>query len=95
MSGYLKDDMLAAVVDAQSMIREGLIDIGMAKKVLAVVKQKQCTLNQALVESGVDSEIKRSNLLGDLLMEAGYIDEKRLKLALEQSTATGLPLGAP
>lgn len=93
MSGYLKDDMLAAVVDAQSMIREGLIDIGMAKKVLAVVKQKQCSLNQALVESGIDSEIKRSNLLGDLLMEAGYIDEKRLKLALEQSTATGLPLG--
>ncbi len=42
---------------------------------------------------GVKKTEKSSHLLGDLLLDAGFIKEHQFKQALEQCEATGLPIG--
>jgi len=93
MSGCLTNDLLSAVVEAQTMLREGLVDLPMARSALKTIKETDCTLQQALESLGFKPEVRASYLLGDLLLDSGFIRPKHLERALEQSNATGLPIG--
>jgi tetratricopeptide (TPR) repeat protein len=93
MSGHLTNDLLNAVIEAQTMLREGQLDLLTASAALGKIQESNCTFQQALDLIGFKPPEKPFYLLGDLLLDAGFIRPKQLQRALEQSNATGLPIG--
>lgn len=93
MSGYMQDRMLNSVIEAQSMLREGLLDLDSIRAALHKVQESSLTFKDALESTGFKLEEKRNYLLGDLLLDAGFIKKGEFDKAMEQSGATGLPLG--
>lgn len=93
MSGYIQDRMLNSVIEAQSMLREGLVDLDTIRAALDKMATSQLNLKQALEGGGFKLEEKRNYLLGDLLLDAGFIKKNEFDTAMVQANATGLPLG--
>lgn len=94
---YVSKLNLQAVLQAQSLLREGLIDEDLAFEVLQLVSDRKKTFDAALKElgwEGVDSykKIPRSRL-GDLLLDAGIMSREDIAAALELSVQVNLPLG--
>jgi tetratricopeptide (TPR) repeat protein len=93
MSGHITNELLGAVIEAQTMLREGLLDLPTASAALIKIKETNCTFQQALELRGFKPPDKPYYLLGDLLLDAGFVSPTQLQRALEQSNATGLPIG--
>ena len=94
MSGHTDESVLQAAVQAQSLLKDGLIDFPSAVNALSVVSRDSVSLEQALQKDGwqnVDSV--RPNKLGSMLLESGIITDETLQIAISGSFATGLPLG--
>jgi len=94
MSAYLTEHQLQAAVQAQSLLKDGLIDLETVVKALTLVGSEEVSLDEAFKrlkwqqEAGV-----LTNKLGELLFEAGIVSKAQLQSALTQCQTIGLPLG--
>jgi len=93
MLDYVSEVIVRSVVEAQSMLRDHLIEVGQAHKAIAIVQQQNWSFADALISLGVDATATRGSRLGELLTEAKRIDDKQLDLGLAISDNSGLPLG--
>ena len=93
MLDYVSDFVIRSVVEAQSMLRDRLLDIQQAKKAVAIVKRKNWLFSDALVSLGVDASATKGTRLGELLRDAEKLTQTQLDLGLTVSDHSGLPLG--
>lgn len=93
MLDYVSDFVIRSVVEAQSMLRDRLLDMHQAKKAVAIVKRKHWSFSDALVSLGVDASATKGTRLGELLRDAGKLTPNQLDLGLTVSDHAGLPLG--
>jgi len=94
MCGNTSEHVLQAAVQAQSLLKDGLLDLDSAIQALRTVSQKSIPLEDALKTLGWQSDNSlRANKLGELLLESGIVSSEVLDSALSGSFATGLPLG--
>ncbi len=94
MSGYLTDQELQAAVQAQSLVKDKVIELDLALKALQTVSQEGLTLEQALRTLGwVNKRSATTAKLGEFLIAAELCSQEQLDEALRTSQETGLPLG--
>ncbi len=90
---FLTAEVVRAAIEAQSMIKDGLLDADSAKEAMGVVHRKRWSLPDALIVLGVDAYATRGTRLGELLTSANHLDAVQLDMALKASDGSGLPLG--
>lgn len=94
MSGFLSDGQLRAAVQAQSLLKDGVISLETVLQALAIVGREEMALEDAFRQLGLEvQQSQPTNKLGELLVEAEMITKEVLDQALAQSTQSGLPLG--
>ncbi|MBX9669715.1 MAG: hypothetical protein K2X93_18980 [Candidatus Obscuribacterales bacterium] len=94
MAEFISEPNLQAAVQAQSMIKDGLLDIDTAVGALKHTARLNISLEEALAKEGwKDKSNLQSNKLGGVLTEAGLINESQLDQGLTQAQMSGLPLG--
>jgi tetratricopeptide (TPR) repeat protein len=96
--GVVSQANLRAALEAQSLLRDGVIDSFKAFKALSIAASNGLTFEQALAEmvpknSQKRSPAERTSKLGELLLAAGVLDEEVLEKAQKKGMATGEPLG--
>jgi len=92
-SGFLDEEKFKQVLTVQSLIRDHLLSGDAGVEALKLVASGTKTLSQALTELGEHCDFFDStNRLGDILLDAGIVDENMLKETLTVSLTTGLPL---
>ena len=93
-SGYLSENQLQAAVQAQSLLKDGLVDMKIVVKALGLLVNEQTSLEQAMARCGWQRDNGAvTNKLGELLQEAGIVANEDLAHALTQCETIGLPLG--
>jgi tetratricopeptide (TPR) repeat protein len=96
MSGYITPRDLQAAMDAQTMLRDNLIDTDMAVKCLKMAYKQGLSFadvvndQQAIDQQKADSAVWT---LGHLLHEADVATQKQLDAAYQRSNATNIPTG--
>ncbi|MBX3138417.1 tetratricopeptide repeat protein [Candidatus Obscuribacterales bacterium] len=96
MSGYITPRDLQAAMDAQTMLRDNLIDGEMAVKCLRMAYKQGLTFadvvnnQQAIDQEKADSAVWT---LGHLLHEADVATQMQLDAAYQRSNATNIPTG--
>ncbi|CAN5253660.1 hypothetical protein BH11CYA1_BH11CYA1_49890 [soil metagenome] len=93
MFEQITDNTLKAVIDAQWMLKDGLISIGQAQNAVDLVRRKNWAFNDALVTMGIDAYATRGARLGELLVGSGQLSEDEIRKFLKVSNFSGLPLG--
>jgi len=94
MSGFLSDGQLRAAVQAQSLLKDGVINLETVLQALAIVGKEEMALEEAFRRLGLEvQQSQPTNKLGELLVEAEMVTKEALDQALAQSTQSGLPLG--
>ncbi|PWT99063.1 MAG: hypothetical protein C5B53_05870 [Candidatus Melainabacteria bacterium] len=91
---YITARDLQAAVDAQSALRDRVVDMNTAIKGLKAACRAGIPFSEAVrtQDPGATKSIP-TNKLGELLLEANIIDGDQFGKALQRSLATGLPLG--
>jgi len=85
---------LMCVVQLQSLISDGALSLDLAVSAMKLVHEDECFLEDALKDLGfVEEERLWKTRLGDLLVEAGIINEVQLKCALDTAFRDCTPLG--
>lgn len=90
---FVTNEVVRAAVEAQSMIKDGLLDNDAAREAMGVVHRKRWSLPDALIVLGVDAYATRGTRLGELLSSAEQLKLEQLDIALKASDSSGLPLG--
>lgn len=94
MSGCVTEQEFQAAVQAQSLIRDGLVPLDTAIEALSELSNSQVSFDEALHKVGwKQDEDKESNKLGELLLASEVVPGDQLETAMRTSQATGLPLG--
>lgn len=94
MSGFLSDGQLRAAVQAQSLLKDGVIGLEIVLKALSLVGKEEMALEEAFRQLGYDfQQSQPTNKLGELLIESALVTREQLDQALQQSNTSGLPLG--
>ncbi|MDQ5937668.1 MAG: hypothetical protein QG574_5027 [Cyanobacteriota bacterium erpe_2018_sw_21hr_WHONDRS-SW48-000092_B_bin.40] len=93
MFEQITDNTLKAVIDAQWMLKDGLISIGQAQHAVDLVRRKNWAFNDALVTMGIDAYATRGARLGELMVGSGQLSEDEITKFLKVSNYSGLPLG--
>ncbi|MGD9681174.1 MAG: hypothetical protein AB7W16_08320 [Candidatus Obscuribacterales bacterium] len=93
LTGKTTESVLQAAVQAQSLLKDGLLDLKTAYKALRKVAKEGVILDDALGSLDVAIEDVKVNKLGELLIAANFVSEEELKEALDGSSSTGLPFG--
>ncbi len=93
MLDVVTPEVIRAAVEAQSMLKDGLIGRDDAKEAMGVVYRKKWTLTDALIVLGVDAYATRGTRLGELLYSADHLNTEQLDIALRAVDSSGLPLG--
>jgi len=93
LTGKTTESVLQAAVQAQSLLKDGLLDLKTAYKALRKVAKEGVLLDEALGSLDVAIEDVKVNKLGELLIAANFVSEEELKEALDGSSSTGLPFG--
>lgn len=93
--GRLGQSQLRAAVEAQSLVNDGVVSHELAVSALSKSAQTGASLEQCLRELGWQGPMGGgvTNKLGELLLDAGVLDESRLSDCLSTSRETGMPLG--
>jgi hypothetical protein len=94
MSGFITKEDLAAAVEAQSMIRDGLLETGLAVLGLSTCSREHILLEQALDQLGWHPQNKPTAKLGELLIASGNISIEHLTKALDEMRESVRPLGS-
>lgn len=93
-AGFLTEVEFKGAVTAQSLVRENLLPMELACEGLRNARQRKISLEDSLKSLGWRSEYyETTNRLGELLVEAGCIDQKGLDDALDACFTSGMPLG--
>lgn len=94
LSEMLSEEVLQGVLRCQSLIKQNLVDIELARKAMQMVSRDGVSVDDALFKLGWNHEATQDTTpLGELLIEAGYATREQLQAALEKSTTSGLPFG--
>lgn len=94
MAEFISEPSLQAAVQAQSMLKDGVIDIESAISALQICAKENLSLDDALGKQGWKDKTNAStNKLGGVLTEAGLITHEQLEQGLNQAQMSGLPLG--
>jgi hypothetical protein len=93
VSAKTSETVLQAAVQAQSLLKDGLIDLETAYKALRIVKDERKSFDNALKQLNVIIEEVKINKLGQLLLASNFVTEEQLEEALAGSASTGLPFG--
>ena len=95
MSGYIKQRDIDYAVDAQSLLRDKVVDMTVAARCLKIAVKTGASVMQLVKDelALISGDSSRTNRLGELLMEAGLINKGQLSAAMQRSMSTGLPLG--
>lgn len=92
-TGVVPAATLRAGVLAQTLIRENLVPPDLAAEALKLAHAKRISLEQSLESLGWRTEkLAQFMRLGQLLTNAGVIDDSELNNAVEACLASGLPL---
>lgn len=92
-TGVVPAATLRAGVLAQTLIRENLVPPDLAAEALKLAHAKRISLEQSLESLGWKTEkLAQFMKLGQLLTNAGVIDDSELNNAVEACLASGLPL---
>lgn len=93
MSGHVSDLDVECAVRTQRSVREGSIEVQMAKELLRFAHVHQVTIDEAYRLNGISRELGSLTRLGKLLLAAGILNEESLKKGMRYSEQTGYPLG--
>jgi tetratricopeptide (TPR) repeat protein len=95
VSRYITARDLQSAVDAQSALRDRVIDLNTAVRGLKTACRNGVAFAEAIKETQdpASTKVIPTNKLGELLLEASIIDGDQFGKALQRSLATGLPLG--
>lgn len=93
MFEQITDNTLKAVIDAQWMLKDGLISISQAQHAVELVRRKNWAFNDALLTMGIDAYATRGARLGELMVGSGQLSEDEISKFLKVSNYSGLPLG--
>lgn len=94
MDGRISPDIFQLALEAQSIIRDGLVPPDVGIEALAVAARDRQPIHEALKRMDRHPQAKGStNRLGELLVDADIISTDQLTAALKASVETGLPLG--
>ncbi len=93
MLDFVTNEVIRAAIEAQSMIKDNLLDPLSAREAMGVVHRKKWTLSDALIVLGVDAYATRGTRLGELLLSAEHLNPLQVDIALKASDGSGLPLG--
>lgn len=95
MSNYVVEETFKQAVEAQSMVRDGVLPFKLAIEALSMATRMDVSLEEALTSLGWSKEqkVKKKNRLGELLLEAEIITASQLEMAISMNQTTGLPLG--
>lgn len=93
MFEQLTDNTLKAAIDAQWMLKDGLISIGQAQHAVDLVRRKNWAFSDALLTMGIDAYATRGARLGELMVGSGQLSEDEISKFLKVSNYSGLPLG--
>ncbi|MBS2010804.1 MAG: hypothetical protein JST01_27385 [Cyanobacteria bacterium SZAS TMP-1] len=94
MSGFITKEDLAAAVEAQSLIRDGLLEVELAILGLSTASREHLLLEQALDQLGWHPQNKPTAKLGELLIASGNINIDHLSNALDEMRESVRPLGS-
>lgn len=94
MSGVISEANLQYALEAQSLIKDGLLDFDTAVQALGACLKKGGTLQNALTDlRWAPKKDVTSNKLGELLMDSNMVTQSQLDAALQTSFESGMPLG--
>lgn len=93
MLDCLSPESLRSIVEIQSLLRDGLLSMRQATKVIDVVNRKHWSVNDAMILLGGDATATRGTKLGELLQTSEVLEESKLKVALRACSSSGIPLG--
>lgn len=96
IAGRLSEEELAAAIQAQSLIKDDVLEMKVATQALKLVRGCDLSLEEALIQLGWAPKQKKttpSNRLGELLVGAELMSQEDLDHALKACSTTGLPLG--
>jgi len=93
MSGHVSELDVECALVTQVSIRDGAIDVRMAKELLRFSHVHQVTIDEAYRLNGIGRGIGPLPRMGKLVLAAGLVDDVGLKCAMRHSKATGYPLG--
>ena len=94
--GWLKPEQLRAALQAQSLLRDGIVDSFKALKALGIACSFDKSFEDALQQIGTDvtaSADEPTCKLGEMLINAGIIEESEMQAAHQKSLERGEPLG--
>jgi len=94
MSGFITKEDLAAAVEAQSMVRDGVLEAELAILGLSTCSREHLLLEQALDQLGWHPQNKPTAKLGELLIASGNISIEHLTKALDEMRESVRPLGS-
>jgi len=92
MNGLLSPRDLQSALEAQSMLRDKSVELNEALRCLKIAYKVGVSFKDILTEY-TSPKRSQTSKLGELLVESGLVTYEVLAKAVEQSYATGLPLG--
>lgn len=94
MSGVITEQNLQYALEAQSLIRDGMLELDTAIMALRNALKASSSLQDALAElRWAPKKDVVSNKLGELLVDSNMVSQAQLDSALQASFDTGMPLG--
>ncbi len=94
MSGVITEQNLQYALEAQSLIRDGMLELDTAIMALSNALKHNYSLQDALAElRWAPKKDVVSNKLGELLLDSNMVSQSQLDSALQTSFDTGMPLG--
>ncbi|MBA3858953.1 MAG: hypothetical protein C0507_18770 [Cyanobacteria bacterium PR.3.49] len=93
MSGNITPDTFQLALEAQSLIRDGVVPVEIGIEALGVASRDRQPLKDALGRVHHPHQGGSTNRLGELLVDALIITPDQLDQALKISVESGLPLG--
>jgi hypothetical protein len=94
MSGFITKEDLQAAVEAQSMVRDEVLEPELAILALSTASREHLLLEQALDQLGFHPQNKPTAKLGELLIASGNISIEHLTKALDEMRESVRPLGS-
>lgn len=90
----LTEDNLHKVLRCQDALNHSNVGLEDAKKALVHSIHNRCSFEDSIAALGFSQEASKDGvLLGELLLEAGFVTADSLNQAIEKGRATGLPFG--
>lgn len=94
MSGVISEVNLQYALEAQSLVKDSLLELDTAITGLKNALTKGTTLQEALADlRWAPKKDVTSNKLGELLLDSNMVSQHQLDAALQTSFDTGMPLG--